>query len=429
LRPTDTDVAFYENVRWQGAWSDATTYAVGDAVSYSGSSFVCLQTHTNQVPSEAGDTAYWGRVALEGAVGPQGGQGIQGVIGPEGPEGDVGPIGPEGPEGPQGPQGPAGTGGHIIYEDATPLAQRGKLTFEADDFDVTDEGGVADSTKVNLSADVSRTSHNHSLDGLDDVDPTGKADGKVLVWRDVGGAWVPEPMSPGVTDHGALTGLSDDDHPQYIKDAEFDAAGDLLKGTGADTFARLPRGSANQILKVNAGGTDIEWGAVSGGGDMPWTLIQEITLSVGGIFTFSAIPQTYKALILEISADDNFTGTQWMRLNGASTANYSWRCKRDDDAATSGGGQAQAQILSSGGYGSGSEPRPFNRIHFPDYTAARYKMWRAEAIIGQGGPSFHDAVGRFSVSGAITSITIARDSGMTGAFNTGSSARLFGLPY
>lgn len=73
-----------------------------------------------------------------------------------------------------------------------------------------------------------------TLDGLTDVNAPTPADGSALVWRDVGGAWVPEVISGGVTDHGALTGLGDDDHPQYALDAE--------------------KGVANGIATLDAGG-------------------------------------------------------------------------------------------------------------------------------------------------------------------------------
>jgi hypothetical protein len=39
----------------------------------------------------------------------------------------------------------------------------------------------------------------------------------------------------------------------------FDAAGDLVYGTGADTFTKLSLGTANQVLTVNAGATAPEW--------------------------------------------------------------------------------------------------------------------------------------------------------------------------
>jgi len=40
------------------------------------------------------------------------------------------------------------------------------------------------------------------------------------------------------------------------------AAGDLLRSNGTK-FVRLARGSANQVLKVNSGGTNIEWGTIT----------------------------------------------------------------------------------------------------------------------------------------------------------------------
>lgn len=48
-----------------------------------------------------------------------------------------------------------------------------------------------------------------------------------------GNIFVPEGGGGGVTDHGALTGLSDDDHPQYHNDARGDARYALLAHTHA----------------------------------------------------------------------------------------------------------------------------------------------------------------------------------------------------
>ena len=49
-------------------------------------------------------------------------------------------------------------------------------------------------------------------------------------------------------------------------DAIWDAAGDLAVGSGANTAARLPMGTANQVLKVNASGTAVEWATDATGG-------------------------------------------------------------------------------------------------------------------------------------------------------------------
>jgi len=43
-------------------------------------------------------------------------------------------------------------------------------------------------------------------------------------------------------------------------DKIWDAAGDLVQGTGADTAAKLTKGTALALLKMNSAGTAIEWG-------------------------------------------------------------------------------------------------------------------------------------------------------------------------
>lgn len=51
-------------------------------------------------------------------------------------------------------------------------------------------------------------------------------------------------------------------------DAIWDAAGDIVQGTGANTAARLAIGTASQQLRVNAGATALEYFTPSGGGDV-----------------------------------------------------------------------------------------------------------------------------------------------------------------
>lgn len=88
--------------------------------------------------------------------------------------------------------------------------------------------------------------------------------------------------SAGVTDHGALTGLADDDHTQYHNDARGDARYSLLGHvhSGADITsgtvdaARLPSfgSGAAGIVPASGGGTtnflraDGTWAAAGGGG-------------------------------------------------------------------------------------------------------------------------------------------------------------------
>lgn len=80
---------------------------------------------------------------------------------------------------------------------------------------------ISNATQTALDGKAS-TSHTHTLDNLSDVSTAGATDGQSLVYQS--GNWGPATVSSGgVTDHGALTGLSDDDHPQYLNNARGDA--------------------------------------------------------------------------------------------------------------------------------------------------------------------------------------------------------------
>jgi hypothetical protein len=64
--------------------------------------------------------------------------------------------------------------------------------------------------------------------------------------------------APGVTDHGALTGLADDDHPQYFTSGRADAWF-LGKGIGALSDVPDTLGSPGRYLRVAASGTTTEY--------------------------------------------------------------------------------------------------------------------------------------------------------------------------
>jgi hypothetical protein len=91
------------SITWLGAWLNTTTYAVNNAVSFSGSSYVALGSNTGQEPDTSPSS--WNLLASVGAQGTAGPQGPIGLTGAAGPKGTAGPQGPTGPTGPQGPAG------------------------------------------------------------------------------------------------------------------------------------------------------------------------------------------------------------------------------------------------------------------------------------------------------------------------------------
>ncbi len=94
---------------WRNAWSSAASYQPTDAVSFSGSSYVCIAANTNKEPDIS--PANWQLLAQIGAQGPQGVIGLTGPQGPQGAQGVIGLTGPQGPQGATGAQGPQGTAG------------------------------------------------------------------------------------------------------------------------------------------------------------------------------------------------------------------------------------------------------------------------------------------------------------------------------
>lgn len=69
-----------------------------------------------------------------------------------------------------------------------------------------------------------------SLNDLTDVDTSGVSTNDILQYN--GSEWVPVAGGGGVSDHGALTGLGDDDHPQYLlADGSRALTGDLDLGS------------------------------------------------------------------------------------------------------------------------------------------------------------------------------------------------------
>lgn len=110
-------------IQWKGAWSGATAYDVNDAVVVNGTSYICIQAHTNQTPPNA---TYWNVLAAKGDAGPTGNTGAIGPTGSQGPQGNTGPQGPTGATGAQGPQGVAGPQGiQGIQGSEGPVGPRG----------------------------------------------------------------------------------------------------------------------------------------------------------------------------------------------------------------------------------------------------------------------------------------------------------------
>lgn len=103
----------------------------------------------------------------------------------------------------------------------------------------------ADSADAAVAAAAAAALAATTLGDLADVDLTGATAGDALVFD--GTEWLPVAGGGGggVTDHGALTGLADDDHPQYHNDARGDARYlSLAGGSLSDNLTIQKEGAA-----------------------------------------------------------------------------------------------------------------------------------------------------------------------------------------
>lgn len=71
------------------------------------------------------------------------------------------------------------------------------------------------------------------LSQIRDVDVTGLSDGYALLYNAASKTWKPGAAGGGVSDHGGLSGLSDDDHIQYVAKAGRSGGQTVYGGTGA----------------------------------------------------------------------------------------------------------------------------------------------------------------------------------------------------
>ena len=123
-------------------------------------------------------------------------------------------------------------------------------------------------------------SHTHTLSDVTDVTATfGELNLLDLSGLTVG--WVLSADTATTASWKAPTGGGN-----VAADVIWDAAGDLAVGSGADTAARLARGTANQVLTVNAGGTDLEWRAPAAGSgdvatDIIWDAVGDLAVGSG----------------------------------------------------------------------------------------------------------------------------------------------------
>ena len=123
-----------------------------------------------------------------------------------------------------------------------------------------------------------------------------------------------------------------------------DAKGDLVVGTGADTFARLAVGANDTVLTADSStATGLKWATPAGGGS-GLTLIERSTFSsTTSIISGAAFSATYDNYLILL----NYTTC-------ASTANFDIRLRSGSTTTTAGYYMTRWEVSSGGATGAGS---------------------------------------------------------------------------
>ena len=151
------------------------------------------------------------------------------------------------------------------------------------------------------------------------------------LWYYTGSAWAASGATGDIEGVTAGTGISGGGTSGTVTITNsmataIDAKGDLVVGTGSDTFSRLAVGTNGYLLTADsAEATGMKWAAAAGGGGM--TLINSGNTSLSNVttLTISSIPSTYKHLYIVgmgIRTTNSYGANLWMRINGDTGSNY-----------------------------------------------------------------------------------------------------------
>jgi len=217
-------------------------------------------------------------------------------------------------------------------------------------------------------------------------------------------------------------------------DSIWDTKGDLAVATAADTASKLAVGSNGQVLTADSTqSTGVKWAAAAGGGYI--TRITDTTLgSDTANFDFTSIPGTYAHLLIVINCRCSLAateGTVGIQFNGDTGSNYHYQQHRGNNA-TSASALVATQTNGRVGYiaGNTADANAFtgHEIWINDYANASYrKSYQAKGggVMTSSQGWVTNIAGIWSTTSAITRVTLIEQSASN--FKTGSRATLYGI--
>jgi hypothetical protein len=204
---------------------------------------------------------------------------------------------------------------------------------------------------------------------------------------------------------------------------EIAAKGDLIAGTGSQTFDNLSVGANNTVLTADSStSTGLKWATPAGGGGLTLINTGGTTLS-GASVSISSIPGTYKSLTLIIRgylpATDGAALN--MRYNSDTNTRYNYLNGAADNSTF---GQARLKIITDA---DNTAATTLGYVQIPDY--ANTTTWKICQFYAWGpnhttpaNANLTAAWGVYNQTAAITSIDLSPASGNF----SGGTAFLYG---
>jgi Tfp pilus assembly protein PilV len=201
-------------------------------------------------------------------------------------------------------------------------------------------------------------------------------------------------------------------------------AGDLLYATAADTVTRLGIGTAGQVLKVNSGATAPEWGAASAAGDN-FTLLNSggTALTGAATVTVSGISGKNQLMIRFINASSaNANALIQLRLNGDSGSEYFYSTFFFNRNSTSAnfildvtGSNSTTQIVALGGLSASASSAMNGGVNIFGTNSSGVKILSGYGASDAAGGSENNRAyftfGGYNGSSAISSVSLVSSSG------------------